>query len=263
VILMMGLLALQAPEADFAGPSKAQVWLHVEAWRPWVTGSATIDDGRVAPSRVKLGDDLDLAANGVIPVLVFGVSERPLKAGRVVFGGRMLYWGGTASGGEVQDSDEVFDGTFIPAGTRARSTLELDCLGLDAVGIVRSDPEEMLPLDFQFSVGVRYIEADLQIRGGGLDESQHIAEGFFRTGLRIDAQAISYAGVFVELGYGWESNDWMCEGNAGLRLSVGALSVDAGYRFFKVSDEDKVGSAERNDLELWLAGPSLAVVLRF
>ncbi len=257
------LLTLQEEPPVIRHPSPVMFYASVEVWRPEIGGGASIDDGDVEPTELGFRGDLDLSVDGIVPVFVVGVSESLLKPGQISLGGSLLYWGGGWTGEETQDGSEVFDGSTFANGTRVRATLEMDCLGVDATGIVRSDPKEMIPLEIKLSLGIRYVEADLRIRGGGIDESQHIAEGWVRGGVRVDVQPFPYTGAFLELGFGAESNDVLADGGVGLRVEVDGFSIDAGYRLLRVSDDDKVGASERNDLDVRLAGPYLGFRFQF
>jgi hypothetical protein len=248
--------------AQDPGLLESGVYARVQAWSPRLAGDVTGDDD---DTDLALDDDLDLDSPGWTGV--FEVGYRNPAGGKEASGFSISGMSFSTSGSETLSSAEVFAKHPFPAGTAMRSRFRFTEVGLDLVVTGLDTPGETH--SWRFSLGMHYLEAEIEMESAAGSESEDYVDLNLRWGFGGEWRPLpwAFAGGVIAL----YTDGITLVGNADPvhvagefqihgGVQWGPVRLEGGYRVFAWT----LGLPwEEETIDLFLHGPSVAATLRF
>ena len=252
--VLAALLLASAVQDDMVG-------VRGRYWYAQLNGTAESTGGVVPPTTIDLDQELGLDDVEPIPEL-----EAWIKI-PVIGRFSASYWAGSFSGQRTLSQDISFDDVTFTAGTPVSSEIDLMVAAISYEFVLPSIPVgDLLAFEIGLLAGIRYLEADADVSGGGSSASDSGNGGVPVIGLHatfLIAELIRLEGQIA--GLAWEYSDTttaFVDAYLEATMSFGPIFGGVGYRYvnFFIEQQDDPDAYE---VDLTIDGFYLTAGVRF
>jgi hypothetical protein len=165
--------------------------------------------------------------------LLFGTRQDPVRRGVAISGGSFA-----TSGEGTLDSDEEFEGSIFPAGTRLNSRFRFQTFGIDALFVHDAADD---PFVWRLSIGLHYLEAEARLSAATGRESEEYSDANLKFSASAECRLAPWAFVagtvaaytdVVSLFFGVDSGHYAGEAEISAGIQVASLRIEIGLRVF-------------------------------
>lgn len=259
--VLASLLALSPVAGLLAAAQDDSVGARLRYWYAQLNGTAESTGGVVPPTVIDVDEELGLDDIEPIPEIEAWIQIPVL--GRFSAG----YWAGTFKGQNTLSTDIAFDDIAFTAGTSVAAELDLMVASLSYEFVLPSIPVgDLLAFEIGLLAGIRYLEADADVSGGGSSAADSGNGGLPVIGVHatfLIAELVRIEGQIA--GLAWEYSDTttaFVDAYLEATVSFGPIFAGGGYRYvsFFIEQQDDPDAYE---VDLAIDGFYLTAGVRF